>query len=106
MADVALSILGVYAIGSLDVVLLGAVACIVGRSIWSEFHLNRRLDVPSSLISLQEVGLTAAFVAMTLVLPAWEAAVAFAVLFGVYLLVNRTVALGLIDRTRRAITGR
>lgn len=105
-ANVALSVLGVYAIGSLDAVLLGTVACIVGRSIWSEFHLNRRLDVPSSLVSLQEVGLTAAFVAITLVLPAWEAAVAYAVLFGVYLLVNRTVALGLIDRTRRAIAGR
>lgn len=106
VVNVALSALGVYAICSLDAVLSGAVACIVGRSIWSEFHLNRRLDVPSSMISLQEVGLTAAFVAMTLVLPAWEAAVAYAVLFGVYLLVNRTVAFGLIDRTRRAIAGR
>lgn len=101
-----LSVFGVYAIGSLDAVLLGTVTCIIGRSFWSEFHLNRRLDVPSSMIPLQEVGLTVAFVAMTLVLPAWEAAVAYAVLFGAYLLVNRTVALGLIYRTRRAIFGR
>ncbi len=102
----ALAVIGVYAVGSLDAVLLGTVACIVGRSLWSEVHLNRRLGVPSGLISVQEIVLSAAFVALALVLPAWQAAASYAVLFIAYLITNRTVALGLIDRTRRAIGGR
>lgn len=104
-ANVVLSILGIYLIGSLEAVLLGTVACIVGRSLWSEFYLNCRLDIQSKLISLQEVCLTAGFVALALVIPELEAAVAYAVLFGVYLLINRTVALDLFDRTRRVIAG-
>lgn len=102
----ALSVVGVYVIGSLDAVLLGTVACIVLRSLWSELHLDRRLGIPAGSIPLQEVALTAAFVALALVASAWAALAGYAALFVAYLLVNRAVTLDLLGRVRRAIVRR
>ena len=102
----ALSVFGVYVVGSLDVVLLGTVVCIVARSLWSEIHLNRRFGIPSGLIPLQEVALTAAFVALALVAPGWAAVAGYAALFAAYLLVNRAVTLDLLGRARRVLVRR
>lgn len=97
---------GVYIVGSLDAVLIGTVACIVARSLWSELYLNRRIGVPFSSLSLQEVVLTAAFVALVLLAPSWIAAVGYAVFFAAYLFVNHAVTLSLLGRTRRALVRR
>ena len=102
----ALSAAGVCVVGSLDAVLLGTVACIVARSLWSELYLNRKIGVPSSAMPLQEVALTAAFVALVLLAPTWAAVIGYAFLFAVYLFANRAVALGLLDRTRRVFSRR
>ena len=102
----ALSVVGVYVVGSLDAVLLGTVACIVARSLWSEFHLNKRLGVLSGSISLQEVILTIAFVVLALAAPAWAALAGYVALYVAYLLVNRVVTLDLLACVRRAIVRR
>lgn len=99
----AFSAAGVYIVGSLDAVLIGTVACIVARSLWSELYLNRKIGVPFSSLSLQEVVLTAAFVALALLAPSWVAALGYLVLFAAYLFVNHAVTLSLLGRTRRAL---
>lgn len=98
-----LSLVGVYVFGSLETVLTGAVACIVARSLWSERHLDRRLGVPSSAIPLEEIALTAAFVALALFAPTWVAVMGYMLLLAAYLLVNRVVAMGLLKRTRSVL---
>ena len=101
-----LSLAGIYVIGSLDAVLLGTVICIVLRSQWSESYLDKRLDIPTGAIPLQEVALTAAFVVLVLAAPTWVAIVCYAVLYAAYLFVNRAVTLDLLGRIHRAFSGR
>ena len=100
-----LSAIGVYAIGFLDAVLIGTVICIVARSLWSEFHLNRKIGVTSSSIPLQELVLTAAFVGLALLTPSWFAAAVYVLLFTAYLIANRAVTLSLVGKSRRALLG-
>lgn len=101
-----LSMLGVYVIGSLDAVLLGAVACIIGRSLWSEWHLDRRLNVPFSKIAFEEVALTFAFLGLTLLTPSAVAIAGYALLYVAYLVLNRSVTGGLIKSAKRAFSRR
>lgn len=101
-----LSLAGVYVFGSLEAVLIGAVACIVARSLWSERHLDRSLEVPSSVIPLEEVALTVAFIALTFLSSTWVAVIGYALLFVAYLFVNRSVTFSLLERTRRALLRR
>lgn len=98
-----LSLVGIYAFGSLDAVLLGVTACIVGRSLWSERHLDGRMCVPSTLVPLEEVALTVAFVALTLLAAPPVAICAYAALYLLYLFVNRDVTRGLIASTKRVL---
>ena len=100
------SLAGVYVFGSLEAVLIGAVACIVARSLWSERHLDRRLEVPSSVIPLEEVALTVAFIALTFLSSTWVAVFGYALLVVAYLFVNRSVTFSLLERTRRALLRR
>lgn len=101
-----LSYIGVNLFESLDAVLIGAVICIVCRSLWSEWHLDRRLDVPFSRIAFEEIVLTVAFLALTLLTPTAMAVGGYAVLYALYLLVNRNVTRGLISSTKRALASR
>lgn len=98
-----LSLVGVYVLRSLDAVLLGVVACVVGRSLWSERHLDGRMNVTSTWVPLQELALTVVFVALTLLAPAWMAIGMYATLYMVYLLTNRETARGLIVSTKRVL---
>lgn len=99
----ALSAVGVYVVESLDAVLIGTVACVVAKSLWSERYLDLRLGIPSSAMPLEEVALTVSFIALALFAPTWVALVGYALLFVAYLFANRTVTLALLERTRRAL---
>lgn len=101
-----LSMIGVYAIGSLDAVLIGVVVCIVCRSLWSERHLDRRLDVPFSKIAFEEVVLTVAFLALALFASTAVAILGYAVLYAAYLVLNRGVTKSLIESTKRVLARR
>lgn len=103
LCSAVLSVLGIYGLGSLDAVLLGVVTCIVGRSLWCEHHLDGKLDVPSTQLALQEVVLTVAFTALTLLAPTTVAICAYALLYVLYLFMNRGVAGGLVFSMRRAL---
>lgn len=99
-----LSSIGVYAIGSLEAVLLGAVACIIGRSLWSERYLNRRLGVASSKIPSEEIALTIAFVALAFFSSWYIAISAYSSIYAIYLLANRNVTRWLIDSAKKTLS--
>ena len=101
-ASAALSFAGVYLFGSLDAVLLGVVACLVGRSLWCERYLDKVLTVPSSPLVLEEVLLTAVFVVSSLLLPPVSSFFLYAGAYGAYLFLNRRIALSLLGSARRA----
>ena len=97
------ALIGIYALNSLEAVLLGAVACIVVRSLWSERHLDHSLGVQFSTIPVQEVLLTVVFVLLVLVAPGWCAVLGYALLYGLYLFANRKVVLSLAGQIRRVL---
>ncbi|MCC6102772.1 MAG: hypothetical protein LIV26_06890 [Atopobium sp.] len=104
LASLILSLIGVYVLGSLDPVLIGAVTAIIGRALWSEHYLNGRLAVSTSRIPIEEVLLTVAFLALTLLTPAAIAICGYAVLYCVYLIANRNVTRGLLQSTRHVLS--
>lgn len=101
-----LSLIGVYVIGSLDAVLFGAVLCVICRSLWSEGHLNRKLSVATSAVPVEEVALTIAFVALTLLVPDPIAIGVYAVLYGLYLISNRKLTHKLLESAKSALARR
>ena len=104
LASLILSLIGVYVLGSLDAVLIGAVTAIIGRALWSEHYLNGRLAVSTSRIPIEEVLLTVAFLALTLLTPTAIAICGYAVLYCVYLIANRNVTRGLLQSTRHVLS--
>ena len=102
--SIALCTIGVYVIGSLDAVLLGTVACIVCRSLWSERHLNSKIGVSATPAPIEEVVLTAAFVALALCAPALVAVVGYLTLYVAYLVLNRHSARDMLALTKRVLT--
>lgn len=98
-----LSSVGVYAIGSLDAVLLGSVICVICRSMWSERHLNIRLNAPSSPVAIEEIMLTLAFLTLALQAPANAAICGYAILYAIFLTVNRKQAKSLFDSMRHVL---
>lgn len=89
------ALLGTFVVPSLDVVLLGAVGSIVGRSLWSEHSLNRALGVPGTSLPYIEVILTVVFSVLVLsVEPPYGFAI-FAACYVLYLAANRSLVASL-----------
>lgn len=105
-ASAALSAIGVYVFNSLEAVLIGTVACIIGRSFFSEFYLNEKFSVSSGFVSFQEIALTVAFVALALSMPTIVAALAYFFLYGAYLFENRSITTDVLKRVRRMLARR
>lgn len=84
-----LSLIGVYFYHSLAAVLIGAVICIIARSIWCENHLNKRLEAPSTLLPAEEAIITALFIFLTLYAGKMEAIFAYTCIYLLYLVINR-----------------
>lgn len=78
-ASLLITLVAVYAIGSVFAVIVGMTLVIVARSLWSELYMNRLMKVAASPIALAEVGLTVGFILAAYFLPAPLA-------FGLYLL--------------------
>lgn len=103
LASAVLSFAGVYLLGSIDAALLGAVLAIIGRSLWSEWYLNRRLSIPASMIPLEEIILTVVFALLALFVQPVAAFTSYAVAYAIYLLANRETTLGLFHSVRHAL---
>ena len=102
-ASALLSVVGAYLAGSLELMLIGAVSCIVARSLWCERYLNKKLGVPGSAIQIEEIALTVVFIVSMLVLPAEVATVVYAGAFAMYLVLNRSVVRSFILNIRKAL---
>lgn len=98
------SLAAIYGLGSIDAVLFGVVACIVGRALWCEWYLNRRLGVSSSALPLEEVILTICFVSLSLRFETLIAVITYALLYAVYIYLNRETSAELLALIFRAIT--
>lgn len=96
-----LSAIGVFILGSLDAALIGAVIAIIGRSIWSEIYLDRKLSVSRSRLLMEEVMLSICFIAFSLSLQAEVATLIFASVYVVYLVVNRGTVKSLLASVER-----
>lgn len=97
------SLLGVFALGSLEAVLVGAVCCIAARSVWSELRLDREMGVKRSPMLVPELLLTGAFMALALLLPGAWALLAYCMLYGAYLLVNKGEVASIVARVKKVI---
>lgn len=100
-ASALLSLAGIYLAGSIDVVLFGIVTCVIGRSLWCERYLNKKLGVLSSALAFEEIFLTACFIVLALSVPAVPAALVYAVLYGAYIFINRMTSSKLFSLTLR-----
>ena len=102
-ASAVTSLAGVFALGSLEAVLVGAVCCIAARSAWSELRLDREMGVGRSPMLAPELLLTAAFVALALLLPGAWALLAYCALYGAYLVANRGEVASVVARVRKVV---
>lgn len=102
-ASAVTSLLGVFALGSLEAVLVGAVCCIAARSAWSELRLDREMGVKRSPMLVPELLLTGAFVALAFLLPGAWALLAYCMLYGVYLVANRGEVASIVARVRKVV---
>lgn len=103
VASAATSLAGVFVLGSLEAVLVGAVCCIAARSAWSELRLDREMGVARSPMLVPELLLTGAFVALSLLLPGAWALLAYCTLYGVYLVMNRGEVASVVARVMRLL---
>lgn len=79
----------VYLIGSVEMALASAAISIIGRSVYSEWDLNRSLDVKSSGISLWEVLLTIVFTILATFTSATVTFVSYGLLYAAFLFLNK-----------------
>lgn len=106
LVSAALTLVGVYALGSIFWVIGGVVVAIVGRSLWSEARLTRELAVPSdSAITVGELALTLVFVSTAFLLPGLVALGCYCAAYAAFLLVFRRRAGELLGKMRR-VAGR
>ncbi|MCC6098309.1 MAG: hypothetical protein DUD33_09110 [Coriobacteriaceae bacterium] len=102
IVSAAFTLLGVFAFGSIFVVIGGAVVAIIGRSVWSEATLTNELEVPSSrALTLGELLLTLIFIVSALMLPAVAAFGIYCCAYLVFLWIFRDKASHLIAGVKR-----
>lgn len=102
-ASAIMSLIGVFVLGSLEAVLVGAVCCIAARSTWSELKLDQEMHVTHSSMLPSELLLTAAFVLLSLLLSGMWAPLFYALLYGVYLVANRRDVVSIAIRVRKIV---
>ena len=80
-----IAVYGAYVAGSMYVVIAGMVIAIIGRSVYSEWYMARRLDVKQNALSLAEVVLSVIFVALAVTQPASVACAGYGVCYALFL---------------------
>lgn len=101
LASLAFALLGVYVLGMLEVVLLGAVASIAGRSLWSENKMNARMNMPGSPMRYEELILTVLFIVCALSIGGLWGCVFYTMFYMVYLLLNKSEARAFMNHLSR-----
>ena len=99
-----LSLFSIYCFESLTGVLLGAVFAVIVRSLWTEYHLNSRLQVPGTPMILEEVALTVSFIVLALLLPDDFTLAIYSMLYAIYLIKNRDAMSLLLKKVRNKVS--
>jgi O-antigen/teichoic acid export membrane protein len=81
--------IGTYVVNSVYVSIMAAVIAIIGRNVYSERFIARKLGVGETSISRSEILLTLAFVVMTELLPGVVAFFCYCAAYAVYLFIYR-----------------
>ena len=82
---------------------MGVVICIIGRSLWSEYYLNRHLDVNGTPIALEEIALTIVFIGLVSCFSFVFAICVYFVFYVAYLAFNRDAVRALTKRLKRVL---
>lgn len=98
-----LSAAGVYLLGSLEAVLVGAVAAIIGRAVWSELRLNKLMGIGGSLLPVEEILLTICFVILVFYMQPCVALALYIAIYAAYLFINRQTSCALYRSMARAL---
>ncbi|WEV52726.1 oligosaccharide flippase family protein [Bifidobacterium sp. ESL0704] len=108
LATVALSSVCVFIFAflkpSVYLIIGSVVVAIILRSFVSEMLVNRQLYVKSSILSVEEIMITIIFIAVAFMLPGWWAAGIYAIVYAVYLLINRRACKDMISVFKRAFS--
>ena len=97
------SFVGVYVLKSLDAVLLGAVICIMLRSLWSEHYLNSKLGFCDSLMPIEEMLLSFVFIFFSLFYNSYIAIGVFCVSYLLFLLINKGVVISVVSSISKKV---
>lgn len=102
VVSAALTLGGVYVLGSIFWVINGVVIAIVGRSLWSEARLTHELAVPSNrAITAGELVLTLVFVSTAFLLPGFAALGCYCVAYAAFIFTFRSRACELLNKMKR-----
>lgn len=93
--------IGVYVVGSTHFVICAAVVCIVGRSLWSERYITRKLEVSTNGISLGELFITFIFIVAVFRLPLPVACTVYCFSYAAFLLLFRSEIHAIGTKVRR-----
>ena len=97
------SVVGVYVLKSLDAVLLGAVICIMLRSLWSERYLNSKLGFSDSLMPIEEMLLSFIFMFFSLLCNSYIAIGVYCVSYLLFLLINKGVVISVVSSISKKV---
>ncbi|WP_172135178.1 hypothetical protein [Adlercreutzia sp. ZJ473] len=101
--SLAASLTGVYALGSVEAMALGAAAVIAARSVVAETMVARHFGRAGLGASLGELMITAAFIVLTSLLDDAAAMIAYSAVYAAYLLASRRIASDLLSCAGRRL---
>ena len=97
----AMVLFAVYQLRSVEVAIASTTIAIIGRSLFSERIVSEELNVATDDVSLWEIALTVAFVAMALLLSKPMAAICYGLMYVIFLWIHRRQAMNLTRVIRR-----
>lgn len=95
-----LTLLTVYTLSSVFAVISVMTVVIVARSLWSEFYMNRLMEVPVSSISAAEIMLTVGFILLAFFLPPVPAFCLYSLIYMAFLTFFRRDLIATIKKLR------
>lgn len=100
VVSLCLTLFSVYAFCSVFAVISVMTAVIVARSLWSEFYMNRLMEVPASSISAAEIMLTVGFILLAFFLSPVPAFCLYSLIYLAYLTFFRRDLIATIKKLR------
>ena len=97
------ALVGTYVVKSVEVVLLWVVVVIIGRSYYSDSVVSGTLELPKNGVAIGELAITVAFVALAYYTPVYVSLPIYAMVYAVFLFVNRGRLSEVLGSMRKAV---